>query len=218
MAPADTTTAPSSSPPGRTRHWRRWTGLEVLALVLVAAVAVSLLRHLVVQVYAIPSGSMEPLLGSGDRVVVTRLDDDVRRGDVVVFDGAGLFASGAPAGEQDFVKRVVGVGGDRVVCCDRDGRLSVDGKPLEEPYLFAGDDPSETAFDVEVPIGRLWLMGDHRSGSADSRAHLGSPGGGMVPQERVVGRVVAVVWPPDRARTVGRLEHEPATADDEGTR
>lgn len=209
--------------------------VEVVALVLVAVVAVSLVRHHVVQVYAIPSGSMEPALEAGDRVLVSRLGDEVLRGDVVVFDGSGLFAFdpspgpalraleavagvlGVPAGRDDFVKRVVGVGGDRVVCCDTDGRLTVDGEPLDEPYLRAGDAPSELAFDVVVPTGRLWLMGDHRSDSADSRAHLGDPGGGMVPVERVVGRVVAVAWPAPRAMTIERAA-VPVDVDDEGAR
>jgi signal peptidase I len=81
----------------------------------------------------------------------------------------------------------------------------VDGAPLDEPYLHPGDAPSELEFDVLVPDGRLWLMGDHRSDSADSRAHLGDPGGGMVPVSRVVGRVVAVAWPVGRWDGVDRL-------------
>lgn len=260
MAPAETTAAPSSLRPASTLRppnrpdlddapddarppddrapagrWRRRTALEVLVLVLVAVVAVSLVRHHVAQVYAIPSGSMQPLLDPGDRVVVTRLHDEVRRGDVVVFDGTGLFSFeapagpgrvaldtvggwlGVPSGQHDFVKRVIGVGGDRVVCCDDEGRVTVDGEPLAEPYVHPGDVASELAFDVEVPAGRLWLMGDHRSASADSRSHLGDPGGGMVPVERVVGRVVAVAWPPSEATTVERAQQVPTDETDEGT-
>jgi signal peptidase I len=141
----------------------------------------------------------------------------VQRGDVVVFDGRGTFAP-EPAGtvasgplgrvasavggflgvapsERDFVKRVVGVGGDRVVCCDASGRLTVNGAALAEPYLKGGDSASDVGFDIVVPPGRLWLMGDHRSDSADSRAHLGDPGGGTVPTGRVVGKVVLTFWP-----------------------
>ncbi len=242
MAPAQTTAAPSSSPePVRTDGsltrllWARRRALvEVLVLVLLATVAVSLVRHHVAQVYSIPSGSMQPLLEPGDRVVVTRLDEQVQRGDVVVFDGSDLFAFGAPAspgrvavdtvggwlgvpaGEHDFVKRVIGVGGDRVVCCDAQGRLTVNGAALDEPYVMPGDEPSETAFDVEVPAGRLWVMGDHRSDSADSRSHLGDPGGGMVPLDRVVGRVVAIAWPPGQASTIGRADSDPAAGTNEG--
>jgi signal peptidase I len=195
-------------------------------LVLVAAALTLVLRLLVVQAFYIPSGSMEPTLSVGDRVLVSKLSylgRDVGRGDVVVFDGRGSFAQVPDAGstgllsrvagavggflgvapsERDFVKRVVGVGGDRVVCCDAAGRLTVNGAPLDEPYLRPGDAASEVRFDVLVPPGRLWLMGDHRSDSADSRAHLGDPGGGTVPQDRVVGRVVLTFWPVGSA---GRL-------------
>jgi signal peptidase I len=184
---------------------------EGLLILLVVLVLHALLRAFVVQVYAIPSGSMEPLLEPGDRVVVRVGDREPRRGDVVVFDGRGVFVFGddptparaaaehvagwlgLPLGDHHVVKRVVGVGGERVTCCDDDGRLTVDGEPLEEPYLFPGDEPSEVRFDVAVPAGTLWVLGDHRSASADSRAHLGDPRGGMVPVDHVVGRVVAVV-------------------------
>ena len=98
---------------------------------------------------------------------------------------------------------VVGVGGDHVVCCDELGRITVNGVPLDEQsYLYPADAPSDQAFDVVVPDGMLWLMGDHRSNSADSRAHLGDPGGGMVPASRVVGRVMNVLWPLNRISSV----------------
>ena len=123
----------------------------------------------------------------------------------------------APARERDFIKRVVGLPGDRVTCCDDTGRVTVNGFALDErAYLYPGDAPSAVRFDVVVPTGRLWLMGDHRGSSQDSRSLLGEPGGGMVPQSRVLGRAFVVVWPlgdlrlpratgdPWRART-GRL-------------
>jgi signal peptidase I len=181
----------------------RWAR-EVALAAAVAVVLSLLLRSFVVQAYVIPTGSMQPLLQPGDRVLASRVDGwagEVRRGDVVVFDGAGVFAE-----TGDFAKRVVGIGGDRVVCCDDDGALTVNGEPLDEPYVYPGDRPSGVRFDVVVPDGRLWVMGDHRRVSADSRAHLGNPGGGMVPEDRLVGRVVAVVWPLDRIGGVGRVE------------
>ncbi|NAZ78051.1 signal peptidase I [Kineococcus sp. T13] len=205
-----TTTQPSPTA-GRARS-RGGRAVLVLAL---ALLIVLLVRSFVVQTFSIPSDSMRPTLRPGERVLVWRAGaSEVRRGDVVVFDGTGTFADAPPPprglarlgdavasllgfrpGESDYVKRVVGLPGDRVTCCDPQGRLLVDGEPLAEPYLQPGDAPSDVRFDIEVPSGRLWLMGDHRSDSVDSRSHLGSPGGGTVSVDDVVGRVVAVTWP-----------------------
>jgi signal peptidase I len=174
-------------------------------VVLAVAITALALRLFVGRAYVISSTSMEPLLHPGDRVLVLTAGqglEQVRRGDVVVFDGSGLFSGDR---SRDYVKRVVGLPGERVTCCDDAGRITIDGRPLAEPYVRPGDVPSELRFDVLVPEGRLWLMGDHRSESADSRAHLGDPGGGMVPVNRVVGRAVSVIWPPDRWDDVGRV-------------
>ena len=172
-----------------------------------------------VQPFLIPSGSMENTLRVGDRVLVNklayRLGGSPLRGDVVVFDGAGSFdpveepanpvsrilrGAGSAVGlvdpgETDYVKRVIGVGGDRVICCDGRGRIEVNGRPVTENYVYPGDTPSRVPFDIVVPDGRLWMMGDHRDRSRDSRDHLGEAGGGMVPVERVVGRVDWIDWP-----------------------
>lgn len=153
-----------------------------------------LLNVFVAQPFQIPSGSMEPGLGVGDRVLVNktayRFGAGPRRGDVVVFDGSGYF------GDADYIKRVVGVGGDHVVCCDKEGRIEVNGTPVDESaFLRPGDSPSAVPFDVVVPSGRLFLLGDHRDDSSDSRDHLGSPGGGMVPVGDVIGRADWIVWP-----------------------
>lgn len=173
----------------------RWLPGGRISLTLLACLVFLLLvSRFVVQPFEIPSGSMEPGLRIGDRVLVNKLayrfGADPERGDVVVFDGAGSF------GNADYVKRVVGVGGDHVVCCDRQGRIEVNGRSVDETaFVYPGDAPAEARFDVVVPSGALFVLGDHRGESSDSRDHLGSPGGGMVPVDDVVGRADWIVWP-----------------------
>lgn len=202
--------------------------LRALATVLLLALVVFLVRSLVVRSFVIPSASMAPTLQVGDRILVLPLAyriGAVRRGDVVVFDGEGVFDPRLPAssggtalaegvlralgvstsGRRTYVKRVVGLPGDHVACCDGDGRVTVGGHTLVETYIAPGARPSDIPFDVTVPAGRVWVMGDNRGASADSRAHLGDPGGGTVPLDRIVGRAVVVYWPSDRA---GRLDTE----------
>ncbi|MFF9770948.1 signal peptidase I [Streptomyces sp. NPDC014636] len=152
------------------------------------------LNTFVAQPFEIPSGSMEQNLRIGDRVLVNklayRLGAQPRRGDVIVFDGSGYF------GDADYIKRVVGVGGDHVVCCDRKRRIEVNGRAVDETaFLHPGDSASSVPFDVVVPPDRLFVLGDHRSDSSDSRDHLGSPGGGMIPVGDVIGRADWIVWP-----------------------
>lgn len=173
--------------------------------VLVAVLAWLGLQMLVAQVFTVSAASMEPTLSPGERVVVLRpfLDREIRRGDVVVADVRGTFVAGTPVrglragtvlapapSDAYVVKRVVAGPGDRLTCCDPDGRLLRNGEPLDEAYLPTGVAPSLDAFDVVVPADRWWLMGDNREVSEDSRAHLGSPGGGTVPTDAVIGRVV----------------------------
>ncbi|MBD8045264.1 signal peptidase I [Arthrobacter sp. Sa2BUA2] len=201
----------------------------VLCAVAAAVVLGGLVRAFVVDVYYIPSGSMEPLLEPGDRVLVSRTEyrtGEIQRGDVVVFDGRGSLAPlhssdpvltqavkqagqwlGLTGSDTVYVKRVIGVAGDRIACCTAgDPRITVNGQPVDEPYLYPQDAPSEQAFDVVVPEGRLWLMGDHRSESADSRALLGAPGGGLIPEDRVIGRAQQILWPFERSTEIQRLE------------
>jgi signal peptidase I len=102
---------------------------------------------------------------------------------------------------HDYIKRVIGVPGDHVACCNRQGQLTVNGVPLHElPYLYPGDTPSEQRFSITVPTGRLWVMGDHRSVSWDSRGHMSDPGDGSIPENHVVGRAFVIVAPISRWR------------------
>lgn len=202
-------------------------GWRFALLALALAVVVSgVVRSLWLDVYYIPSASMEPLFDTGDRILVSRTgfqSEPIRRGDVVVFDGRGSFAPlssgsgplqdalaaagywlGLTGSDTTYVKRVIGLPGDHVVCCDAEQRLTVNGQPLVEPYLYEGDTASGQKFNVMVPAGRLWLLGDHRSVSADSRSLLGAPGGGMVREDKVIGRPVQIIWPLDRFASVAR--------------
>ncbi|MBL7497030.1 signal peptidase I [Frankia sp. CNm7] len=191
---------------------------ELPVLVLIAFVLALLIKALLVQAFWIPSESMERTLLINDRVLVNKVIyhfRDVHRGDIVVFNGDGtgfqshesaieppsngfsrfirgvqnLLGLGAPS-DKDFIKRVIGVGGDTVSCCDDAGRVIVNGKSLDETYLFEND--SQPFDPVKVPEGQLWVMGDHRSASSDSRAN------GTIPTSAVVGRAFVKVWPLSR--------------------
>ena len=194
---------------------------ELPVLVVVALVVSLFIKSFLVQFFFIPSGSMENTLQIKDRVAVNKvpfISNNIKRGDVVVFRDpnnwlpeivdystnkyvakakSALVTVGVlpnPA-KQYLVKRVIGVGGDRVVCCTKDGNLTINGVEVIEPYIFAGNKPSEMNFDVTVPKGKLWVMGDHRVASADSRYHQEDINKGFVPVSKVSGRVVGVIWP-----------------------
>lgn len=198
---------------------------ELPFLVLVAFLLALLIKAFLVQAFWIPSGSMERTLLINDRVLVNKVVyrfRDVHRGEIVVFNGDGtgfqraeayvkppsnafervlrnlqnLLGLGAPS-DKDFIKRVIGVGGDTVQCCDTAGRVTVNGGPLQEPYVFdnspvSGGPTARTFGPVKVPEGQLWVMGDHRGESADSRVN------GTVPESKVVGRAFVRVWPVSR--------------------
>ncbi|MET8702091.1 signal peptidase I [Kitasatospora sp. NPDC004723] len=211
----------------RAARRRRSSRLREIPLVVVVALVVALvMKTFLVQVFVIPSGSMEQTIQVGDRVLVDKFTPwfgaEPERGEVVVFrdpggwlenergsskDGPVLrvakqvltFVGLLPSdSEQDLIKRVIGVGGDTVECCDEQGRISLNGRPLDEPYLAPGNPPSRQPFKVKVPQGRLWVMGDHRDVSADSRFHMGNPGQGTVPVSGVVGRAFMIAWPVGR--------------------
>lgn len=201
-------------------------GLELVLLLAVALVLAVVIKAFLVQAFYIPSGSMNDTLVLDDRILVQKVSywgaGDPSRGDIVVFGDPGGWLANDPGPQArnpvarglevfglfptggHLVKRVIGVGGDTVACCDDEGRVSVNGFALQEDYLPAGEKPSLIRFEQEVPEGYLWVMGDNRSHSADSRVHLGDPGGGFVPVEDVVGRVFSVVWPLGHATVVDR--------------
>ena len=201
---------------------RKRSFLKDFPFLIVVALVVSLfIKTFIVQFFFIPSGSMENTLQIDDRVAVNRIpfiSNNIKRGDVVVFRDpdnwlpaadietvpfviakakAALVAVGVlpnPA-KQYLVKRVVGVAGDRVICCTTTGKITVNGQEMNEPYIYDGNVPSDMNFDVTVPKDKLWVMGDHRGASADSRYHLEDINKGFVPLNRVTGRVLAVIWP-----------------------
>ncbi|MFB7333553.1 signal peptidase I [Streptomyces adustus] len=208
------------------RKRRRGAVREIPLLVGVAVLIALVLKTFLVQAFVIPSGSMEQTIRIGDRVLVDKFTpwfgSTPQRGDVVVFKDPGgwlqdeqttakkddpvvvkqvkeglTFIGLLPSdNEKDLIKRVVGVGGDHVKCCDAQGRLTVNGVPLSESdYLYPGNDPSDIKFDITVPTGRLWVMGDHRANSADSRYHQNTDYGGTVSEDEVVGRAMVIAWP-----------------------
>ncbi|MDG4802366.1 signal peptidase I [Micromonospora sp. WMMD980] len=186
----------------RSSFWK-----ELPILLGVAILVAVLVRAFVLQTFFIPSPSMENTLKIDDRVLVNKLVYDFRsphRGEVIVFKAPTEW-SGNPNGE-DFIKRVIGVGGDHVVCCDRAGgqeRLIINGKPIDEPFVFPGNKPADQDFDVTVPEGRLWVMGDHREASGDSLEHWQQSGEDIneatIPEGEVVGRAFTIFWPFNRA-------------------
>lgn len=180
---------------------------ELPILLGVAILVAVLVRTFLLQTFYIPSGSMEHTLDLNDRVLVNKLVHDFRspeRGEIIVFKAPRQWRSNP--NEEDFIKRVIGVGGDRIRCCDQ-GRLTVNGQPLDESYIHSEDgrrDPAASrSFDVVVPDGRLWVMGDHRSQSGDSLQNWADSNKDImmatVPEDAVVGRAFTIFWPVDRA-------------------
>ena len=197
------------------------TSLRELPVLVASALVLSIVvKTFLVQFFYIPSGSMENTLQVNDRVGVNKLGalfSDIKRGEVVVFrdpaewlsapydeskgiakvikDGLVFVGILPDPAKQYLIKRVIGVGGDRVVCCSTSGKLEVNGVEVDEPYIYAGNKPSDSTFDVTVPKGFIWVMGDHRGSSADSRFHTDDPNKGMVPLDKVTGRALFVIWP-----------------------
>lgn len=203
---------------------------ELPILIGIALVLALVIKTFFVQAFSIPSESMQNTLQKGDRVLVDKFTPwfgaEPERGDVVVFHDPGGWLNEAPqqssntvvrgvqnvlsfiglmpsADEKDLIKRVIAVGGDTVECAGS-GPVKVNGKALDEPYVYPGATPcGDKPFGpVKVPDGRIWVMGDHRNDSWDSRFHMDQPGGGTVPVKNVVGRAFVVAWPVSRWSTL----------------
>jgi len=196
--------------------------LRELPIIVGSALIVSIIvKTFFLHFFFIPSGSMENTLQVGDRIAVNKfgaLFSEIKRGEVVVFADPDNWLGTAPEesnnavtkqlknalitlgvvpdpAKQFLIKRVIGVGGDTVICCDSNGKLQVNGKSVTENYVYENDTPSDSKFNVTVPEGYIWVMGDHRSASADSRFHTDDVNKGMVPLTKVVGRATFIVWP-----------------------
>jgi signal peptidase I len=204
---------------------------ELVIVVVLAMVLSFIVKTWLFQAFYIPSGSMENTLVRDDRVIVSKLTPgpfDLRRGDVVVFEDPGdpawLGGASTPSdlggplhdllvfvgllpedAENHLIKRVIGLPGDRVQADGKSGKIKVNGVEITEPYLKPGDLPSEgKAFNIVVPQGRIWVMGDHRSDSSDSRYHDDGTGAtGSVPLDKLVGRALFIVWPMDHVTWLG---------------
>jgi signal peptidase I len=204
-----------------TKRKRRF-GRDLAIIVIAALVLTILLKAFVVQVFSIPSGSMENTLLPGDRILVNKVVyrfRPIERGDIVVFSGSGSWDPATPPPSNpfvrflddaknlvgiagpgtDYVKRVIGVPGDHVVCCNAQGQVTVNGVALnEKSYLYPGAAPSQIRFNHTVPPGRLWVMGDNRADSDDSRYRPTDPDFGTIPESAVVGRAFLIIWPLSR--------------------
>ncbi|CAN2207773.1 LepB Signal peptidase I [Candidatus Nanopelagicaceae bacterium] len=206
---------------------RKGSVLREFPILVIVALAVSLvIKSFLVQFFYIPSGSMENTLQINDRVAVNKIpfvSNSINRGDVVVFrdpsnwlpepyvdnqnkviakikDGLVLVGVLPNPAKQYLVKRVIGIAGDNVV--GKDGVVTINGKKTTEPYIFAGNKASELDFNVTVPEGKIWVMGDHRGASADSRYHQDDVNNGFVPESKVTGRVLGIIWPVKNLGTV----------------
>ncbi|PPI55168.1 signal peptidase I [Rathayibacter toxicus] len=197
---------------------------DVLVIVVVAVLVSFLVKTFLIRSFYIPSSSMERTLVENDRILVNELVPGMiplSRGDVIVFrDPGGWLPPGrepdvpalqaaldsalalvgltAPDSNDHLIKRVIGLPGDHVTCCTPLGQLEINGNPINEPYVKLPDGVqavSATSFDVVVPEGSLWVMGDNRYNSADSRYNTDKPGNGFVPLSNVVGRAMIVTWP-----------------------
>ena len=199
---------------------------ETLMMVIVALAISAIIKAFLLQAFQIPSSSMEQTLQINDRIIVSKLVPEYRqlnRGDVIVFqDDDNWLKRNADTpspsllgklltwvglrpddSQNHLVKRIVGLPGDRVQCCDTNGRLKVNGVSVDESgYINPGSAPSLIKYDVPGPTGKLWVLGDNRSNSEDSRFHMKEPSQGFVSLDQVTGRAFAIMWPITRMSTI----------------
>lgn len=240
----------SEAAPSEPRMRRRSRGFfvfirDLLVIVVIALLISFVMKTFLIRAFYIPSGSMMNTLQVNDRILVNQLVpniQDVRRGDIVVFEDPGGWVHPAAFSEETsplgsflqtiglsaeasnnyVVKRVIGIGGDRVVCCDPDGLITVNDIPIREPYVLLPEGATNASgidFDVVVPDGAVWVMGDNRYASKDSRYNQDQPGNGFVTEEEIVGRAFLVNWPLDRigilpnySSIFAGVDHDTATA------
>jgi signal peptidase I len=224
-SPADGPEAAATIQPRR-RGWLVFLR-DVVVIILIAVLVSLVVKTFLVRSFYIPSSSMEETLLVKDRILVDEITPrfgGYDRGDIVVFRDPGgwlppikeparppvveafewvlsLVGLAAPDSDDHLVKRIIGIPGDHVVCCNAIGQISVNGVPIDETDYInvdAGDPASTESFDVTVPAGSLWVLGDNRNRSADSRFHMDQPGKGFVPIDNVVGRAFLITWPFDR--------------------
>lgn len=200
---------------------KKWYAAREVMMVIIVAIAISaLVKTFLIQSFWIPSGSMEDTLQLQDRIFVSKLVPKYRslnRGDIVVFKDFENWLQTEPENDnsvghyigralsivglrpddsnQYLIKRIIGLPGDHVTCCDSEGHIVVNGQDVDEPYIKPGSAPSDIPFSVIVPQNHIWVMGDNRAGSLDSRAHMNLPSGGFVPIDQVAGRAFVVIWP-----------------------
>lgn len=225
--PTTETDAPTRPKRKKLRGWKAF--VRDVAVILVAAVVISfLIKTFLIRSFYIPSESMEDTLLVNDRIIVNQLTPDlipIQRGDVVVFRDPGGWLPQQPEADQNpvvaffdwllsiigltapdsndhLIKRVIGLPGDVVECCNEFGQMTVNGIPLEESYVLLPDGVTKVSRDdfgpITVPEDSLWVMGDNRYNSEDSRYHQDEPGNGFVPYDHVVGRAILITWPIDR--------------------
>lgn len=226
MSNTEASPKPVARTKGKKRPSKTWLALREVIMVLVVAVAISaLIKAFLIQAFIIPSESMEDTLKVQDRVLVSKLVPDFRqlnRGDIVVFEDRDNWLKKTPDtspfsvvktvlvalglrpddSQNHLIKRVIGLPGDRVQCCDASGQIVVNGVSIKEPYLKPGSSPSEVYFDVLLPKNKIWVMGDNRQNSADSRYHMSDPSKGFVDMDTITGRAFVVMWPFSRWTTL----------------